>query len=151
MRSFTEPVRLHLRSAIERVTKAEAAAAAAPKEPSFELAETAYALVNDSALTQRISTMLLRELGPTRVRDMPPESASEDLSEFPRAGIPTLMLRVGETEPAVYQKAMRDGAILPSLHNAAFRPDLQPALKSAILAELLTLRELMPVARAATR
>ena len=151
VRSFTEPVRLHLRSAIERVAKAEAAAAAAPKEPSFELAETAYALVNDSALTQRISTMLLRELGPTRVRDMPPESASEDLSEFPRAGIPTLMLRVGATEPAVYEKAMRDGAILPSLHNAAFRPDLQPALKSAILAELLTLRELMPVARAATR
>jgi len=151
VRSFTEPVRLHLRSAIERVAKAEAAAAAAPKEPSFELAETAYALVNDSALTQRVSTMLLRELGPTRVRDMPAESASEDLSEFPRAGIPTLMLRVGATEPAAYDKATRDGTTIPSLHNAAFKPDLQPALKSAILAQLLTLRELMPVARSATR
>ena len=151
VRSFTEPVRLHLRSAIERVAKAEAAAAAAPKEPSFELAETAYALVNDSALTQRVSTMLLRELGPARVRDMPAESASEDLSEFPRAGIPTLMLRVGATEPAVYEKAMHDGTILPSLHNAAFKPDLQAALKAAITAELLTLRELMSVPRAATR
>jgi amidohydrolase len=151
VRSFTEPVRLHLRSAIERVAKAEAAAAAAPKEPSFELAETAYALVNDSALTQRVSTMLLRELGPARVRDMPAESASEDLSEFPRAGIPTLMLRVGATEPAVYEKAMHDGTILPSLHNAAFKPDLQAALKAAITAELLTLRELMSVPRAAAR
>jgi len=151
VRSFTEPVRLHLRSAIERVAKAEAAAAAAPKEPSFELAETAYALVNDSALTQRVSTMLLRELGPARVRDMPAESASEDLSEFPRAGIPTLMLRVGATEPAAYDKATRDGTTIPSLHNAAFKPDLQAALKAAITAELLTLRELMPVARSATR
>ncbi len=151
VRSFTDPVRQHLRSAIERVAKAEAAAAAAPKEPSIELAETTNALVNDTVLTQRISAMLIRELGPTRVRDLPPEGASEDFSEFPRAGIPTLMLRVGATEPSVYEKAMRDGTTLPSLHNAAFKPDLQPTLKAAILAELLTLRELMPVARSATR
>ena len=151
VRSFTDPVRQHLRSAIERVAKAEAAAAAAPKEPSIELAETTNALVNDTVLTQRISAMLIRELGPTRVRDVPPEGASEDFSEFQRAGIPTLMLRVGATEPAVYEKAMREGATIPSLHNAAFKPDLQPTLKAAITAELLTLRELMPVARSATR
>jgi hippurate hydrolase len=85
------------------------------------------------------------------VRDLPPEGASEDFSEFQRAGIPTLMLRVGATEPAVYEKAMREGATLPSLHNAAFKPDLKPTLEAAIVAELLTLRELMPVARSATR
>jgi amidohydrolase len=151
VRSFTDPVRQHLRSAIERVAKAEAAAAAAPKEPSIELSEPTNALVNDTVLTARISSMLIRELGPTRVRDLPPESASEDFSEFQRAGIPTLMLRVGATEPAVYDKAMREGATLPSLHNAAFKPDLEPTLKAAITAELLTLRELMPVARSATR
>ena len=61
------------------------------------------------------------------------------------------MLRVGATEPAVYEKAMRDGATLPSLHSSSFKPDLQPTLRAAILAELLTLRELMPVVRAATR
>jgi amidohydrolase len=151
VRSFTEPVRQHLRSAIERVAKSEAAAAAAPREPSIELSETANALVNDTVLTARISSMLIRELGSTRVRDVPPEGASEDFSEFQRAGIPTLMLRVGATEPAVYEKAMRDGTTLPSLHSSSFKPDLQPALKTAILAELLTLRELMPVVRAATR
>ncbi|MBW8770250.1 MAG: amidohydrolase [Gemmatimonadetes bacterium] len=151
VRSFTDPVRQHLLSAIDRVAKAEAAAAAAPKEPSIERSEPAYALVNDSALTQRVSTMLLRELGATRVRDMPAESASEDLSEFPRAGIPTLMLRVGATEPAAYDKATREGTTLPSLHSASFKPDLQGTLKAAITAELLTLRELMPVARSATR
>jgi len=151
VRSFTDPVRRHLLSAIDRIAKAEAAAAAAPKEPSIELSESAYALVNDSVLTQRISAMLIRELGPARVRDVPPEGASEDFSEFQRAGIPTLMLRVGATEPAVYDKAMREGTMLPSLHSSSFKPDLQPALKAAILTELLTLRELMPVVRAAAR
>ena len=46
---------------------------------------------------------------------------------------------------------MRDGTTLPSLHSSSFKPDLQPTLRAAILAELLTLRELMPVVRAATR
>ena len=151
VRSFTDPVRQHLRSAIERVAKAEAAAAAAPKEPSIELSEPTYALVNDTALTTRISSMLVRELGSTRVRDFPAEGASEDFSEFQRAGIPTLMLKIGATEPAMYEKAMREGTTVPSLHSASFKPDLAPTLKAAITAELLTLRELMPVARAATR
>jgi amidohydrolase len=151
VRSFTDPVRQHLRSAIERVAKAEAAAAAAPKEPSIELSESTNALVNDTSLTQRIGAMLLRELGPMRVRDAAPEGASEDFSEFQRAGIPTLMLRVGATEPAAYEKATREGTTLPSLHSASFRPDLAPTLKAAITAELLTLRELMPVVRSATR
>ncbi len=151
VRSFTDPVRRHLLSAIDRIAKAEAAAAAAPKEPSIELSESAYALVNDSALTGRISAMLIREVGAARVRDVPPEAASEDFSEFQRAGIPTLMLRVGATEPVVYEKATREGATLPSLHSSSFKPDLQPALRTAILAELLTLRELMPVVRAAVR
>ena len=151
VRSFTDPVRQHLRSAIERVAKAEAAAAAAPKEPSIELSEPTYALVNDTALTTRISSMLVREFGSTRVRDFPAEGASEDFSEFQRAGIPTLMLKIGATEPAMYEKAMREGTTVPSLHSASFKPDLAPTLKAAITAELLTLRELMPVARSATR
>jgi hypothetical protein len=61
------------------------------------------------------------------------------------------MLRIGATEPAVYEKAMREGTTLPSLHSSSFKPDLQPTLKAAITAELLTLRELMSVPRSATR
>jgi len=151
VRSLTDPVRKHLHAAIDRVVKAEAAAAAAPREPLIERGEPTNALVNDSALTTRISSMLIRELGPTRVRDVPPEGASEDFSEFQRAGIPTLMLKIGATEPAAYEKATREGTTLPSLHSSSFKPDLQPALRTAILAELLTLRELMPVVRAARR
>ena len=145
VRSFTEPVRAHLLSAIDRITRAEAVASAAPRAPSIVRSQPVYALVNDSALTRRISAMLLREMGSARVREVPVEMASEDLSEFGRAGVPTLMLRVGATAPATYEAAMKSDAIIPSLHSATFAPDREPTIKTAILAEVLALRELMPV------
>lgn len=80
---------------------------------------------------------------------MPPEMASEDLSELPRAGVPTLMLRVGAVEPSAFDAAMKSGATLPSLHSPLFAPDRERTIKAAVAAEVLGLRELMP-ANAAT-
>ncbi|MEO6528950.1 MAG: amidohydrolase [Gemmatimonadaceae bacterium] len=151
VRSFTEPVRRHLLSAIERVVKAEAAAAGAPRAPTIESPQSTRALVNDSALTRRISAVLLREMGPARVRDVPPEMGSEDLSEFSKVGVPTLMLRIGAVARAPYDAAMKSGATLPSLHSSLFAPDREPTIKTAILAEVLTLRELMPAGGGAPR
>src|SRR5205823_9220848 len=82
VRSFTDPVRKHLLSAIDRIVKAEAAAAGAPKEPLVERSNPTQVLVNDSALTRRVSAVLVRELGSARVKDLPPEMASEDFAEF---------------------------------------------------------------------
>jgi amidohydrolase len=151
VRSFTEPVRKHLLSAIERITKAEALAAGAPREPTFEYGPPAQALVNDSALTRRVAGALLKALGPARVKDTPPEMASEDFAEFQLAGIPTLMMRVGAVQPAKYDAAMKSGTPLPSLHSSQFAPDREPTIKSAMLAEVLALRELMPAGHAADR
>src|SRR5439155_1504613 len=98
VRSFTDPVRQRLLAAIERIAKAEAAAAGAPREPRIEHVEGTYALVNDAELTRRVSAALTRELGAERTKETPPEMASEDFSEFQRAGVPVLMLRVGAVE-----------------------------------------------------
>ena len=147
VRSFTDPVRKRLLSAIERITKAEALAAGAPREPSIEYGPPTNALVNDSALTRRVSAALLKELGPTRVKDAPPEMASEDLAEFQVAGIPTLMMRIGAVPQAKYDASLRGGPALPSLHSSQFAPDREPTIKSAMLAEVIALRELMPVSR----
>jgi amidohydrolase len=144
VRSLNDEVRKHLLSAIDRIAKAEAAAAGAPREPLVEVGEGAYALVNDPALTQRVAAALLRDLGPHQVMDRPPEMASEDFSEFQRAGVPTLMLRVGAVERAKYDAAMKSGAPLPSLHSALFAPDREPTIKAAVAAEVIALRELMP-------
>jgi amidohydrolase len=144
VRSLTAKVRTHLLGAIARVTKAEAAAAGAPKEPRIERVYGSDALVNESALTKRVSDALLRTLGPARVRDVPPEMASEDFSLFQKAGVPTLMLRIGAIEPAAFQSAETSGTALPGLHSALFAPDRERTLKAAITAEVLSLRELMP-------
>ena len=148
VRSFTPPVRKHLLSSIERIAKAEAVAAGAPREPLIEYGPPATALVNDSALTQRVAAALVRDLGPTRARDTRPAMASEDFSEFQLAGIPTLMLRVGAVEPAKFEAAMKSGTPLPSLHSSQFWPDREPTIKTAMMAEVIALRELMPSQRA---
>jgi len=147
VRSFTTAVRQQLLRAIDRIVKAEAAAAGATKEPTIERSKTADALVNDSALTRRISTVLVREFGRERAVDTPPEMAGEDFSIFPLAGIPSLMLRIGAVEPAKYAASLKSGAPLPSLHSAQFAPDAGPTIRTAIMAEVLSLRELMPPRR----
>jgi hippurate hydrolase len=148
VRSFTDPVRQHLLSAIDRIAKAEAAAAGAPKEPLIVRSQPTQALVNDSALTRRVSAVLVREMGPSRAKDEPPEMASEDFAAFQLAGIPTLMLRVGAVEQNKFDAAMKSGTPLPSLHSSQFLPDREPTIKGAMTAEVLALRELMPAGRA---
>jgi hippurate hydrolase len=144
VRALSDDVRTHLLKSIDRITKAEAAAAGAPREPLIEISEGGYALVNDPALTQRVATALLRELGARQVMDTPPEMASEDFSEYQRAGVPTLMLRIGAVEQAKYDAALKSGDSLPSLHSALFAPDRGPTIKAAVEAEVIALRELMP-------
>jgi hippurate hydrolase len=145
VRSLTDKVRTHLLSAIERVAKAEAAAARAPKEPLVERVDSVDALNNDPALTKRVSEALVRTLGPERVKDVPPEMGSEDFSYFHKAGIPSLMLRIGTVEPAAFEASEKSGAALISLHSPFFAPDRERTLKAAVTAEVLSLRELMPV------
>jgi hippurate hydrolase len=144
VRSFTDPVRQHLLSAINRIARAEAAAAGAPREPVIERVQSTNALVNDSALTRRVSAALIRELGSTQVKDTPPEMASEDFAEFHLAGVPTLMLRIGAVEQAKYDASIKSGTTLPSLHSSQFAPDREPTIKAAMMAEIIGLRELMP-------
>jgi amidohydrolase len=148
VRSFTTPVRQHLLSAISRIAKAEALAAGAPREPQIDVVPTAEALVNDSVLTRRVSAALIRNMGASQAMEMPPEMVSEDFSEYALNGVPTLMLRVGAVEPGKFAASEKSGVPLPSLHSSQFAPDLEPTLKSAMTAEVLALRELMPAGRA---
>ena len=151
VRSFTASVRQRLLTAIDRITKAEAAAAAAPREPLIGHVEGASALVNDPTLTERVTAALVREMGSESVKDAPPEMASEDFAEFQRAGVPTLMLRVGAVGKSQYDAAMKSGTALPSLHSSLFAPDREPTIKSAIAAEVVALRAIMRNAGAAVR
>jgi amidohydrolase len=146
VRSVSEANRQHLLSAIARIAKAEAAAAGAPVEPTLQSDGHIPALINDTALAQRVSAALLRQLGPTRVKNTAPEMVSEDFSVFGEAGVKLLMLRIGATSQAVLDASAQSGVPVPSLHSARFAPEREPTIKAAATAEVLALRELMPAA-----
>jgi hippurate hydrolase len=146
VRSLSADNRQHLLSAIDRVVKGEALAAGAPREPLIEASEPNFALINDPQLTQRVAEALLRELGPEQVKEVSPEMASEDFSAYQRAGVPTLMLRIGATNQATYDADLKSGVAPPSLHSPLFAPDREPTIKAAAAAEVIALRELMPPA-----
>jgi hypothetical protein len=74
--------------------------------------------------------------------------ASEDFSEFERAGVPSLFLRIGAVKQSTYDAAQRvDGPPLVSLHSPQFAPDPKPTIEAAAAAEVVALRELMPPER----
>ena len=143
VRSFKDDVRKHLLSAIERVTRAEAAAAAAPTPPAVKITPGTSATYNDPKLTTRLVTALRRNLGKANVLEVQPKMGSEDFSEFGRAGVPAVMLWVGAAEPAKIEAAKASGTSLPSLHSATFAPDRERTLRTAIQAETTAALELL--------
>jgi hippurate hydrolase len=146
VRSVSEANRQHLLSAIARIAKGEAAAAGAPVEPTLQSDGHISALINDTALTQQVSAALLRQLGPTRVKDAAPEMISEDFSVFGEGGVPLLMLRIGATSQAALDASAQSGVPVPSLHSARLGRAGGPTQLAAATAEVLALRELMPAA-----
>jgi hippurate hydrolase len=145
IRSFTPEVREKLIAAVERIAKAEAEAANAPRAPAIARQKTAEALINEPALTARIAAAVTRDLGPAQVREAQREMIGEDFTEWSIAGVPSLTLRIGAVSRQKFDAAEKGGAPLPSLHSAVFAPDLEPTLKAAITAEVVALRELMGI------
>jgi hippurate hydrolase len=143
VRSYSDEVRKHLLSAIERVAKAEAEAANAPKPPEVKVVESTSSMYNDPQLSERLSLVLKQALGADNVRKLPPSMTSEDYSEFTKAGIPSFYFGLGVADPEKYKEATARGKELPSNHSPFFAPDMEPSLKTAMEAEVAVLRALM--------
>ncbi|HYL72521.1 MAG TPA: amidohydrolase [Candidatus Dormibacteraeota bacterium] len=143
VRTYKADVRKQVLAAITRITDAEAAAAAAPRPPAIEHYEGADAVYNDPALAQRMRGALEGALGAANVLSAEPITASEDFSVYVAQGIPGFYLSLGGADPARYAAAQKQGTHLPSNHSALFAPDVDPALHTAIGAELAMLRELL--------
>ena len=143
VRTYKDDVRKHVLAAIERIAKAEALAANAPKPPDFTIPESTPATYNDPDIAARLEPVLKNAIGEGNVVRTPSIMGSEDYSEFVRAGIPSLYFWVGAANPEAYAKAKADGTQLPSNHSPFFAPDPEPTLKTQITAEVALLRELL--------
>ncbi|HEY6483755.1 MAG TPA: amidohydrolase [Steroidobacteraceae bacterium] len=143
VRTYKAEVRKQVLAAITRIANAEAQAAAAPRPPLIDHYEGADAVYNDPALAHRLQGVLEGALGNANVRIEEPITASEDFSVFVEQGIPGFYLSLGGADPQKFAAAKASGSHLPSNHSSLFAPDVDPALHTAITAEVAMLRNLM--------
>jgi amidohydrolase len=143
VRTYKADVRKQVLAAITRITNAEAEAAAAPHAPAINHYEGTDAVYNDPALAQQLRASLEGALGRDNVLAPEPITASEDFSVFVEQGIPGFYLSLGGADPQKFALAQASGTHLPSNHSPLFAPDLDPALHTAITAEVAMLRDLL--------
>jgi amidohydrolase len=143
VRSYKTEIRQQLLAAIARITKAEAEAGGAPREPLIEHVQTADSVYNDPGLAQRLRSPLESALGKERVVTDEPITASEDFSRFVQQGIPGFYFDLGGANPEKLAQAKAAGTTLPSNHSPLFAPDAEPALRTGIAAEVVVLRNLL--------
>jgi hippurate hydrolase len=144
VRTNRADVRQQVLAAITRITNAEAEAGAAPRAPQIEEFERTDAVYNDPALAAQLRPVLERALGPANVVTAEPITASEDFSVFVGQHIPGFYLSLGGADPVKFAQAKASGTTLPSNHSPLFAPDVEPALRTAIGAEVALLRSLLP-------
>jgi amidohydrolase len=143
VRTNKPDVRKQVLAAIDRITKAEAEAAGAPRPPSIDRYEGTDLVYNDPALAERMRTVLEAALGKQNVLTEEPITASEDFSYFVEQGIPGFYFELGGADPEKFSEAKAAGTLLPSNHSPLFAPDVDPALHTGITAEVAVLRNLL--------
>jgi hippurate hydrolase len=146
VRSYRPEVQKQLLAAIERIAKAEAAVAGAPREPSVvvDAREASEVVVNDPALSARLASALRRGLGGANVVPTEPTSSSEDFGVYGRvAGVPSVQLRVGATAEEELARATLQGRLVPGPHNSGFAPDREPTIRTGVAAFALSVLELL--------
>lgn len=145
VRTYAPEVRQRILSAIERIARAEAEAAGAPRPPTVTvLEENTPAVYNDPELTRRLVAALGKVLGEPNLREGKPLMIGEDFSRYGlAAGIPSTILMVGTAEPQRFEAAKAKGEALPGLHSAAFAPEREPTLRTAITTLTVSALELL--------
>ena len=143
VRTRKAEVRRQVLESITRITKAEAVAAGAPREPLVEHYEGTDLVYNNPALAERLRAPLEAALGKSNVVTAEPITPSEDFSFFTEQGVPGFYFSLGGADPQRYAEVRAGGTRLPSNHSPLFAPDLEPALKTGIEAEVAVLRNLL--------
>jgi amidohydrolase len=141
VRTFEESVRATTLGAIERIVRAEAAAAAAPADPEISVKVSLPAVVNDPAACARLTDAFNEGIGPGLVLDPGPASGSEDVGLLASAaGAPCAYWLLGGADPALFAnvasiaaaRAIVDG--LPSNHSPLYAPVVEPTVRTGVTA-----------------
>jgi hippurate hydrolase len=135
IRTFKPEVRAKMLAGIERTAKAVAAMADAPP-PDIKLDEGAKAVVNDPAVVATAEKVLKAAFG-DKIRTTPPNTTSEDYSEYVNAGVPSMFFNIGVYEPERVAAARNGGPPLPANHSPLFAPVPKPTIETGVTAMTL--------------
>jgi amidohydrolase len=143
VRTYKAEIRKQVLDAIARITKEESEGARTPRKPLVERYEGTDLVYNNPALAERLRAPLEAALGKDKVLTAEPIAPSEDFSYFVEQGVPGFYFSLGGADPEKFAQAQAGGASLPSNHSPFFAPDVDPALKTGITAEVAVLRNLL--------
>ncbi|MFF5445565.1 amidohydrolase [Streptomyces sp. NPDC012888] len=134
-------------AAVERIVRAECAAAGCPREPELVRVGSSPVTHPDPGLTAALRAAHAAEFGAERVAMWPPTLATEDFALFGAAGrelhgaagVRLGYWMLGVTGPAAWARAAGTSAAaklaaLPANHSPAFAPDPRTALPAGVRA-----------------
>ncbi len=140
IRTTDERVRASVLAAVERMVRAEALAAGAPKEPEIEVRDSFPPVVNDAAACEQVSEAFT-DAARWIVVDPGPVTGSEDVGVLAEAaGAPCAYWLLGGADPALFAGATTIEEIrnvvadLPSNHSPRYAPLAGPTLESGVAA-----------------
>jgi amidohydrolase len=150
VRTFDKAVRATALAAVERIVRAEAAASGAAAVPQITATRSVPAVVNDPVACARLTAAFASRLGPGRVIDPGPATASDDVGLLAAAaGAPCAYWLLGSADPALFAQA--DGPLgardivcgLPSNHSPRFAPIIEPTLRTGVTALTCAARSML--------
>lgn len=148
IRSYTDEVRNKVMTAIRRISKGLAINAGIPESLHPEVIlkdEYTPAVYNDPTLTKLIESSFIASLGAQNVLNVSPVMAGEDFGMYGRVEpvIPTSLFWLGSVDQAAYDKSLREGVMLPSLHSSKFLPSPKRTIETGITAMSSAINKLL--------
>jgi hippurate hydrolase len=148
VRADSEDVRKQLLAGIERLAEGVARTAGLPETlwPEVRVVESTPSNRNDPALTARITSALVRELGEDVLVELDRDSmGAEDFAEFVRTpdAVPGAYLTVGGAPQAAIDAARAGGPPLPFHHSATFAVDARGSITSGVEGMTIAVLELL--------
>jgi amidohydrolase len=135
IRTFDLGVRSRVLAAVERIVRAEAAAAGTTRDPEVLTIESFPAVVNDIAASARTTGVWQEWLGPGRVIDPGPIPGSEDVGVLATAaGCPCVFWLLGGADPALFANGLDLDVLrnIPSNHSPRYAPVIEPTLTMGV-------------------
>ena len=144
-RTYDEKIRDVVRTAIERIVRAEATASGAEREPDFDWNLSAPVLVNDPASTETTIAAFAEHFGEQRILPIPQVNASEDAGVFgTSAGVPSVYWFWGGIDFAGLDLSEvvegRGVDQVPANHSPEFAPEIEPTLSTGVEALVVAAR-----------